>query len=43
VDRASDDLEGAFGGLLKAAGLAATDVLAVTNPIIKLLAEGEPS
>jgi DNA-binding MarR family transcriptional regulator len=41
VDRAADQLEDAFGGLLTAAGLAASDVLAVTDPIIKLLAEGD--
>ncbi len=41
VDRAADQLEDAFGGLLAAAGLAASDVLAVTDPIIKLLAEEE--
>ena len=41
VDRATDQLEDAFGGLLTAAGLAASDVLAVTDPIIKLLAEGD--
>jgi DNA-binding MarR family transcriptional regulator len=43
VNRASEDLETAFGGLLDAAGLAPADVLAVTDPIIKLLAEGESS
>jgi DNA-binding MarR family transcriptional regulator len=41
VNRAADQLEGAFDGLLRAAGLTATDVLAVTDPIIKLLAEEE--
>ncbi len=41
VDRAADDLEGAFAGLLNAAGLTSSDVLAVTNPIIKLLVERE--
>ena len=41
VDRAADQLEAAFAGLLESAGLAATDVLAVTDPIIMLLAEGE--
>lgn len=43
VDRAADELEGAFAGLLRAAGLTATEVLAVTDPIIKLLAQEEPS
>lgn len=41
VDRAATQLEQAFGDLLTAAGLAPTDVLAVTDPIIKLLGEGE--
>lgn len=41
VDRAADQLEDAFGGLLTSAGLVASDVLAVTDPIIKLLAEEE--
>jgi len=41
VDRAADQLEDAFGGLLTAAGLTGSDVLAVTDPIIRLLAEGE--
>ena len=41
VERAADQLETAFGGLLEAAGLAPSDVLGVTDPIIKLLAEGE--
>ena len=41
VDRAADQLETAFGGLLEAAGLAPSDVLGITDPIIKLLAEGE--
>ena len=41
VERAADQLETAFGGLLKAAGLTPSDVLGVTDPIIKLLAEGE--
>ncbi|HUS22938.1 MAG TPA: MarR family transcriptional regulator [Aeromicrobium sp.] len=43
VNRAADELEQAFGGLLRAAGLTSTDVLAVTDPIIKLLAEEESS
>jgi DNA-binding MarR family transcriptional regulator len=43
VDLAADQLESAFGGLLRAAGLTASDVLAVTDPIIKLLADEEPS
>ena len=41
VDRAATQLEQAFGDLLTAAGLAPTNVLAVTDPIIKLLGEGE--
>lgn len=41
VDRAATQLEQAFGDLLTAAGLAPTDVIAVTDPIIKLLGEGE--
>lgn len=43
VDRAATQLEQAFGELLTAAGLAPTDVLAVTDPIITLLGEGESS
>lgn len=43
VDGAATDLETAFGALLSAAGLTAGDVLAVTDPIIKLLADGESS
>ena len=43
VDRAADQLESAFGVLLRAAGLTASEVLAVTDPIIKLLADEEPS
>lgn len=41
VDRAATQLEQAFGELLIAAGLAPADVLAVTDPIIKLLAEDD--
>lgn len=43
VDRAAGELEAAFGELLASAGLTASDVLAVTDPIIKLLADGEAS
>lgn len=41
VDSAADQLEAAFGSLLEAAGLSAADVLAVTDPLITLLVEGE--
>lgn len=43
VDRTASELEAAFAGLLTMAGLTPGDVLAVTDPIIKLLAEGDSS
>ena len=43
VERAATQLEDRFAALLTSAGLAASDVLAITEPIIKLLAEGESS
>jgi DNA-binding MarR family transcriptional regulator len=39
VNRAAGQLEEAFGRLLDAAGLSADNVLAVTNPLIRLLVE----
>lgn len=39
VNRAADELERAFAGLLDGAGLSTKDVLAVTDPIIARLAE----
>ena len=41
VNSAADQLEAAFGTLLTSAGLRPGDVLAVTDPLIKLLVEGE--
>ena len=43
VDRAAGELEAAFGALLASAGITADDVLAVTDPIIKLLADRDAS
>lgn len=43
VERAATQLEDRFAELLTSAGLATSDVLAITDPIIKLLAEGESS
>jgi len=40
VNRAADQLEGAFRSALDAAGLTPSDVLAVTDPLIKTLAGG---
>lgn len=40
VDRAADQLEDAFRSALDAAGLTPSDVLAVTDPLIKTLARG---
>ncbi len=41
VDTAADQLEAAFGTLLEAAGLRPDDVLALTDPIIRTLTEGD--
>jgi len=41
VDTAADQLEAAFGTLLAAAGLRPDDVLALTDPIIRTLTEGD--
>jgi hypothetical protein len=41
VDTAADQLEAAFGTLLDAAGLRPDDVLALTDPIIRTLTEGD--
>lgn len=40
VNQAADQLEAAFATLLTASGLRAADVLAVTDPLIKTLIEG---
>ena len=40
VNSASDQLEEAFASLLSAAGLRSADVLALTDPLIKTLVEG---
>jgi DNA-binding MarR family transcriptional regulator len=41
VNSAAEQLEAAFGLLMEAAGLRPADVLALTNPLAKLLLDGE--
>jgi DNA-binding MarR family transcriptional regulator len=41
VNAAAEQLEAAFGTLLDAAGLRPDDVLALTDPIIRTLTEGD--
>ena len=43
VDEAADHLEHSFATLLDHAGLARADVLAITDPLLRALVEGEDS